>query len=438
MITSKWTRFAAFAVTGSLALAAYGGSDLAGATKAPAKGAWAVNTSKCADKKAANAPIKGTVKIGLVVPLSGGVAAAAFSPVKGGFETYIKYANKNNLVRGHTLEVLVADDQYNQDLTPGEVDKLLDQGVNLFGGIVGTANNEAVRDTLNEECVPQLNVMSGSPEWRDVAHYPWSIGGLPPFDVETKAYAIQIKKDYPKGAKVALFTANNEFGRVYLDTAKKMQSRYGYRIVANQTVEITDNAPPTAQVNAIADAHPDAIIAAPLGVQCVTFLTELVKVKAANPGWDPKVFLTNTCGAHQLILGVAGAAANGLYTSTVWKDVGNPEVQKDPKVAKYVDAMTANGYGDKLSTARLGWDMGEITVAVLAQASVSPKGLTRASIINAARNLALTPQLALDGVVLKSNGKKDPVLYESLQIVRYDATTKTYSDVGKLITDFES
>ena len=52
-------------------------------------------------------------------------------------------------------------------------------------------------------------------------------------------------------------------------------------------------------------------MAFPLGAQCPTFLTELANQKAANPGWEPRVYLTNTC-ASPLILGVAGEAANGL------------------------------------------------------------------------------------------------------------------------------
>ena len=39
--------------------------------------------------------------------------------------------------------------------------KLLDSGAHLFSGIIGTPNNAAVRDILNEECVPQLKALTG-------------------------------------------------------------------------------------------------------------------------------------------------------------------------------------------------------------------------------------------------------------------------------------
>jgi hypothetical protein len=44
--------------------------------------------------------------------------------------------------------------------------------VNLVTGIVGTPSNQAVRPTLNEECVPQLFNLTGDPAWGDIAEYP--------------------------------------------------------------------------------------------------------------------------------------------------------------------------------------------------------------------------------------------------------------------------
>ncbi|MDP2290442.1 MAG: ABC transporter substrate-binding protein, partial [Actinomycetota bacterium] len=165
--------FAAALTAGALLLAACGGDDDNGSadttTPAPdttegstettepaAPEGWAVDTEACVDPDAANAPIEGTIKIGSAMPLSGGAAAAAFAPVKDGFEAYIKYANENDLLEGITIEVAIEDDQYNAELTPGAVSKLIDTGVNIFSGIIGSPNNAAVRGTLNDNCIQQL------------------------------------------------------------------------------------------------------------------------------------------------------------------------------------------------------------------------------------------------------------------------------------------
>ena len=164
----KTFRLGGLVMAGALAISACGGSSDSTSTEAPTSEAptseapdtgapstdapatsWAVNTEDCVDPEAANAPITGTVKIGTVLPLSGSVAAIAFAPVKAGFESYIKWANEQKVLGDTTIEVAVEDDQYNKDLTPDAVNKLLDAGVNLFAGIIGTPNNAAVRDTLN-------------------------------------------------------------------------------------------------------------------------------------------------------------------------------------------------------------------------------------------------------------------------------------------------
>ncbi len=407
------------------------------ATEPPAAEAWAVNTDDCIDPDAANAPIEGTVKIGSVLPLTGGVAAAAFAPVKDGFDAYIQYANENELVPGYTLELSIEDDQYNPELTPGAVNTLIDGGVNLFSGIIGTPNNGAVRDLLNDECIPQLLNLTGSPAWGEVADYPWTTGVLVPYDIESKVYAAQIAELYPEGAKVSLFYVNNEFGQIYADAFQEVAGEYGLEIVGEQTIEATDSNPPTSQVTTIASEGADIVMAVPLGAGCISFLTEMANAKAQNPDWTPDTFITNTC-ASQLILGAAGPAANGIYTSLDLIDVGNPASDSNPDVAVYKAYMSGLGKGDTVTTASRGWEVGELTVAILKQASESPDGLTRASIINAARNLSFESTVARDGVVFVSNGEEDPFLAQSLQVVTYDATAQIFTDVGALITTFES
>lgn len=459
----KSFRLGGLVMASAIAIAACGGSSDSTSTQAPSSEApaseaptsdapdtgapstdapattWAVNTDDCVDPEAANAPITGTVKIGNVLPLSGSVAAIAFAPVKAGFESYIKMANEKKMLGDTTIEVSFEDDQYNKDLTPDAVNKLLDAGVNLFSGIIGSPNNAAVRDTLNEECVPQLLALTGSPAWGDVANYPWTTGALAPYSIEAKVYASQIKSQFPDGAKVALFTVNNEFGQVYLDAFKEIADApdSGIEIVDEQTIEADSSSPPTAQINAIASKAPDAIVAVPLGAQCPTFLTEVANAKAANTGWTPNVYLTNTC-ASSLILAGAGAAADGLYTSNNLVDVNDPANAAKPAVADYIAYMTAEGNKDIITTAGAGWNVAELTVAILKQASESPEGLTRASIMNAARNYNLTTALGREGVVFKMNGEADAFQAESLQVVQFNFASGTFVDVGSLITEYES
>ncbi|MDO9174188.1 MAG: ABC transporter substrate-binding protein [Actinomycetota bacterium] len=453
--------FAAALTAGALLLAACGGDDDNGSadttTPAPettegstettegstettepaAPEGWAVDTEACVDPDAANAPIEGSILIGSAMPLSGGAAAAAWAPVKDGFEAYIKYANDNNLLEGVTIEVAIEDDQYNAELTPGAVSKLIDAGADIFSGIIGSPHNAAVRGTLNDNCIPQLAALTGSPAWGDVAGYPWTTGQLAPYTVESYIYAAQIAELYPDGANVSLFHVNTEFGQVYVDAFTEIADEYGITIVSEETIEGTDSAPPVAQVTNIAAEAPDVIMAVPLGAQCISFLTEVANAKAANAGWTPAVFLTNTC-ASSLILGASGAGADGIYTSGNLIDVADPANAEVPEVAEYLAFMEAQGKSDVAATAGAGWTAAETTVAILIQAAASPEGLTQASIINAARNFTYEPTLGIDGVVFTMSGEEDAYLAESLVVRQYDADTATFTDIGELITEFES
>ncbi len=407
-------------------------------TTEPAAEAWAVNTDDCIDPAAAEAPIEGTIKIGSVMPLTGDSSAdEAFAPVKDGWLAYMAYANETGILGDLKIEASVEDDQYSKDLTPGAVSNGLDAGVQVFSGIIGTPNNLAIRDTLNEECVPQLSSLTGSPAWGEVADYPWTTGQLVPYGTESKIYATQIAEQFPEGATVALFYLNSEFGQVYADAFKELAAEYGLEIVDEQTIEAGDNAPPTGQITSIADKAPDVIMAVPLGVGCVTFLGELASKKAQTPGWTPATFITNTC-ASSLILAAAGAAADGIYTSGSLLDVADPANAALPTVKQYVDYMTAAGKAAIIVTATAGWATAEVTVAIIKQAQASPEGLSQASIINAARNFTFTQSLARDGVVLKSMGEEDPFLAESLQVLLYDADTATFTPIGELVTQFET
>ncbi len=452
-------RFGALVAAGALVLAACGG-DSDDATDAPettvpavdetedttedtteettevVSDAWVVDIDDCVDPALATAPIEGTVRIASAMPLTGGVAAAAFAPVKDGFEAFIKYANENDLLPGYTIEVSVADDQYDAQLTPGAVTTEIDAGADLFAGIIGTPNNAVVQDTLNDNCIPQLNALTGSPQWGDVANYPWTTGFLPRYDAEAAIYAQHIADTLGDGATVGLFTVSNEFGEVYAEAFREAAEEFGLDIVVEQTIEATDSNPPTSQITTIAAAKPDAIMAVPLGAGCIGFLTEVANTKAQNADWDPPVYLTNTCAAD-LILGAAGPAADGLLTTGYIADILDPG-QQTAAITAYREYMAANGLAEIETTGAAGWTTAEATVAILIQAAQSPEGLTRQSIIEAARDFEYVPSLGRPGLVFKSKGANDPFLIESMAIIQYDANDRIFVDVSELITQYES
>jgi branched-chain amino acid transport system substrate-binding protein len=420
-------RLAAVAGASALVVSAFA----PGQAGAGSEGGWQVDTEDCPDPDATNAPIEGTIRIGSTMPLSGPVAAA-FQPAALGLQAYIAYANENELVPGVTIELEVRDDQYDQSLTPGEVQGLIDDGVHMFAANIGTDQNNAVVDTINEECIPHLNLLTGDPSWgEDIEDHPWTTGLLTPYHHESRAYAENIAEQFPDQG-VALYYTNNEFGNVYMDSFREAADEAGLEIVTEQTIEAGDTAPPQAQLSDIADSEAGVIAATPLGIQCLTFLNQLAEAKAANSGWEPQVYLTNTC-ASPAILGDL-AAANGLFTSAPMGliDIANPANAELEPVATYFQYGEAAGLeGPALITGGAGWNAGEVTVAVLIAAAESPEGLTQASIINAARSLNFIPSLLREGMNYIMNGEEDTYYSEDLQIVQYDSEAQHFTDVGE-------
>jgi ABC-type branched-subunit amino acid transport system substrate-binding protein len=263
------------------------------------------------------------------------------------------------------------------------------------------------------------------------------MGGLPPYNTETLVYLEDMKKEFPDGATIAIHHVNSEFGDYYAKTLKAEAADAKLEIVTEQTIEAEDANPPAAQVTEIASKKPDVILAVPLGAQCPTFLKELANAKAANPGWEPRVYITSTC-ASPLILQIAGDSANGLYTISGSIDVADPKNAENPKVKEYKDYIVSKGFkadGD-FATAAAGWSTAEATVAVLAKAVESGE-VTRASILDSARSLEFTGMFARDGVSLKTDGENDGFPLESFQVIQWDAATKTYTDVGAVHTELE-
>ena len=367
------------------------------------------------------------------MPFSGS-PAAAFGPVKDGFQLYLDYANQNGLLPGYTISADIRDDQYDATQTPGVVQSLIDSGVDLFAGIIGTPNNLAVRDVINEECMPQLAALTGSPRWGEVADYPWTTGQLVPYNDEASIYATKLNELKP-GAKVALYYVNNEFGKDYSDAFKKKATELGLEIVDEQTIEPGVNDPPTTQLGSIAANKPDAIVATPLGLQCPIFLTELANAKAQTAGWDPTVFLTNTC-ASKLFFSLAGAAGQGVYTSSNLIDSNDPKNATNPNIKTFLDAYAAAGLTADPAVTEAGWSTGETLVAIL-NAALKSGTLSRKSIIEAARNLTFAPSLARPGVQYKMNGADDPYAFQTLQVLQWNVDSQTFTDIGDPITQFE-
>jgi len=401
------------------------GTDVTTTVEAPGEPPWHVDTSACAQPSTVDDPINGTLTIGSVAPQSGGLVSAVYAPVVEGFRAYIDQANEQQQLGDLHLQLVVADDAGNPATTGVAVEGLLAAGASVISGIIGSANNLAVRDMLNMQCVPQLMALGNSATFGDVGAAPFTLGGLVPVTVETKVYANSMVGSIGQNGTVALVVTDDAAGQEYAKAFTDAAAQAQLAIVDQPVVAANAIEPPSAAVLVLASKRPQTIAVALEGAACATFLTELAKARSASPGWTPLIYISGAC-ADASILGLAGDAADGVLTSA------NLAVDGD-----FSALMQDRGVHDGFELAAEGWTAAELTVAAIQQAQAAGV-LTRASIVDAARNLSYRPSLGRPGVEYVTRGAVDPFAAESLQMIRFDAGNRSFVDVGPLVTQFES
>ena len=117
-------------------------------------------------------------------PISGEASSAA--AVARGAEAYFKSVNAAGGVNRRKITYKFLDDGYDPSKTVQAVRELVqqDQVFALFNTL-GTNNNLAVRDFLNQSGVPHVFVASGANTWgADYKKYPWTIGFIPSYVLE--------------------------------------------------------------------------------------------------------------------------------------------------------------------------------------------------------------------------------------------------------------
>lgn len=392
---------------------------------------FALDPTSCTDLRA-SAPIVGDIDVGLSVPLTGGLAAL-YAPYADGFLAAVNAANAAGGINGVHLIADVQDDAGNVDATVATVESMIADGrVAAIAGVIGQANNEAIRPMLNAACLPQLWVPSGDATWADLQHFPWTTGLLVPPSVEAAALVAFVGAQRPAAATIALLTGDDAVGAATSAAFAQASVGANLAVVATQAIPPGDVSAPLLQMTAIAAQHPDVVVLAPAGAQCITALSALAAAKAATPGFDPLVYEVSSCADERFFL-AAGVAAADVLTSTNLRSIDDSE-SSDPAVAAFISGLQAVRPGTRPTpVAETGWVAGELTVAALRAASADcPKAFTRICLMNSARNIDVAPSLFRPGLRATMNAD-DGYLAQSTQIIQWDIVAARFVDRGDVM-----
>jgi branched-chain amino acid transport system substrate-binding protein len=354
---------------------------------------------------------KTTIKLGGSYPFSG--PASAYGTIGEGAKAYFKFLNAKGGVNGRKIDFTTLDDGYEPPKALQNARRLVQQDkVFAMFNTLGTPNNLAIWDFLNEQKVPQLFVATGASDWgKDVKAHPYTIGWQPNYVTEAKVYADYVKKEKPN-AKVAVLYQNDGFGKDLLGGFEEGIAGSGVKIVKKETYNVTD---PTvaAQVGRLARSGADTF----LNITTPKFSAQAIAT-VAKSGWKPLHVLNNVGADKNLVLKPVGLEnAKDIVSTAYFKDPQDSQWADDAAVKEYRDALTK--YSPK-SDPEDAFNMYGWTVAsTMAKALEQMKEPTRDSLMEAVRNLDLEQGTLLPGNKVQTSAD-DGYPLEAMQITKFN------------------
>jgi branched-chain amino acid transport system substrate-binding protein len=361
----------------------------------------------------ANAPgvTDDTIKLGGSYPFSG--PASAYGTIGRAAKAHFDWVNSKGGVNGRKIEFVTVDDGYDPARAVSNARRLITQDkVFALFNTLGTANNLAIWDYVNQQKVPHLYVATGASDWgKDVAKHPYTIGWQPDYVTEATAYADYVKKNKPN-AKVAILYQNDSFGKDLMSGFERGIEGSQVKIVARESYEVTD---PTVapQVAKLARSGADTF----LNIATPKPAAQAIGT-VAKTGWKPLHILNNVAASKTLVLKPVGfEAAQGIVSMSYFKDPEDPQWADDAAMREYKTQLKK--FGPRLNPEEpfnaYGWASAATMVKALEEMGDEPD---REKLMDAVRNMDAEIGLLLPGIRIKT-GEGDGYPIQSVQIMRF-------------------
>jgi branched-chain amino acid transport system substrate-binding protein len=364
------------------------------------------------------------IKIGQTMPYSG--PASPFGTIGRAEAAYFAMVNDQGGVNGRKIKLISLDDGYSPAKALEQTRRLVEEdGVSFIFQSLGSANNVAIRKYLNDRGVPQLFIATGSSEFDDPSHYPWTMAWQPNFRTETIIYAKFILAQRPD-AKIAVLYQNDDFGKDYVQGLRDgLGDRlFDKMVVKTASYEATD---PTidSQIVQLQASGADVL----LDVTTPKFAAQAIR-KTYDIGWKPLHIMTYISTSIAAVLRPAGLEKSaGLITAVFLKDPNDPQWRNDPAVADW-RAWMAKYYpqGDPADGVNIyAYLEAQTLTQVFKQCG---DDLSRQNIMHQAANLHdLKLPLLLPGMTINT-GPIDYRPVKQMQLARFDG--KTWVRFGEL------
>ncbi|MDP9293688.1 MAG: ABC transporter substrate-binding protein [Actinomycetota bacterium] len=351
------------------------------------------------------------VKLGGSYPFSG--PASAYGTIGEGAKAYFKFLNAKGGAKGRKITFTTLDDGYEPPKALQNARRLIQQDkVFALFNTLGTPNNLAIWDFVNQQKVPHLFLATGASEWgADIAKHPYTIGWQPNYRTEAAVYANFLKKEKPS-AKVAVLYQNDGFGKDLLGGFEEAIKGSGVKVIEKETYNVTD---PTvaAPVQRLARSGADTF----LNITTPKFSAQAIAT-IAKSDWKPLHILNNVGASKTLVFKPVGLKnAKGIVSTAYFKDPEDPQWADDAAMKEYKDALKK--YSPKSNPDDPFNVYGWTAAQTMAKALEQMKEPTRASLMDAVRNLDLDIGTMLPGNKIQT-GPDDGYPIEAMQIEKFD------------------
>src|ERR1700756_2749640 len=352
------------------------------------------------------------IRIGNVEAYSG--PASAYGIIGKTEEAYFRMINDAGGVNGRKINFISYDDGYSPPKTVEQIRKLIESDeVLLVFNALGTPTQTAVQKYHNAKKVPQLFLATGASKWNDPKDFPWTMGFQPSYRVEARIFAKYILKAKPD-AKVAVFYANDDFGKDYVAGLKEIfGDKASSILIAEESYETTEPSIDSHIVK-LKGSGADVFV----NISTPKFAAQAIK-KMAELEWKPMQVMTDVSISIGAVMKPAGLdASEGVLSAGYLKDASDPQWKDDEGMKKFMAFSDKYMPGANISDTNLvyGYAAAQTMVQVLKQCG---DDLTRANVMKQAASLKdFAPDTLIPGIKVNT-GSTDFAPIEQLKMMQF-------------------
>jgi branched-chain amino acid transport system substrate-binding protein len=236
-----------------------------------------------------------------------GPASELGTEMRAGAMAYFQAVNAAGGVNGRKIELRSLDDGYEADRAAANTKKLIDEGVFLLFGYVGTPTSNASKPIFTAARVPFVGPFTGAESLRNpLNRYIFNIRASY-YDETDKLVGQLVGQTLDR---IAVFYQNDDYGKAGLAGVERAMKRRNIEIKATGTVE-RNTVDVAAAVNSICKIDPQGVVMISAYKSCGAFI-KAMRAAGCNPQFMNVSFVGSKALAHE-----TGAAGRGVGISQV-------------------------------------------------------------------------------------------------------------------------